>query len=160
VNQGKAPIAATAKPAAFSGANIVAAREAGAPYHPPANRPTPESRPANTPSAPVNPTHASEVQPHQPAPPNTGNAKLDQKYQQQQDKLIAKQNQQHQQLQRLHRRLCRAPWMVEVIQSKRIRAMSRNSITLPTLKRKSNELSITSLVAIACDRVCNVIFIL
>jgi hypothetical protein len=100
VNQGKPPIAATAKPTEFSGQGVVGAREAGAPYHPPANRPAPESRPANTSSAPVNPTHAAEVQPHQaPAPPNTGNPKLDQKYQQQQDKLIAKQNQQHQQLQ-------------------------------------------------------------
>jgi WXXGXW repeat (2 copies) len=99
INQGKPPIAATARPTEFSGQGVVGAREAGAPYHPPANRPAPESRPANTPSAPVNPTHAAEVQPHQAAPPNTGNPKLDQKYQQQQNKLIAKQNQQHQQLQ-------------------------------------------------------------
>jgi hypothetical protein len=89
VNQGKPPIAATARPTQFSGQGVVAAHEAGAPYHPPANHPAP---------APA--VHAAEVQPHQaPAPPNTGNPKLDQKYQQQQNKLIAKQNQEHQQLQ-------------------------------------------------------------
>jgi hypothetical protein len=93
VNQGKPPIAATARPTEFSGQGVVSAREAGAPYHPPANRPNTESRPAN-------PAHASEVQPHVvPPPANSGDAKADQKYQQQQDKLIAKQNQQHQQLQ-------------------------------------------------------------
>jgi hypothetical protein len=92
INQGKPPIAATARPAEFSGQGVVPAHEAGAPYHP-ANRPAPDTRPTNF-------THASQVQPHQaPAPPNTGDAKLDQKYQQQQNQLIAKQNQQHQQLQ-------------------------------------------------------------
>ncbi|WP_158941597.1 YXWGXW repeat-containing protein [Granulicella sp. S190] len=100
VNQGKPPIAATARPTQFSGQGVVAAHEAGAPYHPPANRPNAEARPATPDSRSVNPAHASELQPHQaPAPPNTGNAKLDQKYQQQQAKLIAKQNQEHQQLQ-------------------------------------------------------------
>jgi hypothetical protein len=38
VNQGRPPIAATEKPAAFKGSGIVPAKEAGAPYHPPANR--------------------------------------------------------------------------------------------------------------------------
>jgi hypothetical protein len=53
----------------------------------------------NVPRPPV-PAHAKDIQPHEhPAPPNTGNAKQDQKYQQQQDKLIQKQNQQHQKLQ-------------------------------------------------------------
>jgi hypothetical protein len=102
-NQGKPPIAATAKPGDFrSGA--VAARQAGGAYKaPPANaarpgnenRPATEARPGN---APAN-THASELQPHQYTPPNTGNAKTDQKYQQQQQKLANKQNQEHQKLQ-------------------------------------------------------------
>jgi WXXGXW repeat (2 copies) len=92
-NQGKPPIAATAKPTEFSGQGTVAAREAGAPYHPPANRPNTDSRPAN-------PAHASEVQPHvAPQPASSEDDKANQKYQQQQNKLIAKQNQQHQQLQ-------------------------------------------------------------
>jgi hypothetical protein len=92
-NQGKPPIAATARPGEFSGHDVVAAHDAGAPYHAPANR-------TNTASPPSSFNHASEVQPHQsPGPPNTGNPKLDQKYQQQQNQLIAKQNQEHQQLQ-------------------------------------------------------------
>jgi hypothetical protein len=92
VNQGKPPIAATAKPAEFKGEGVISAREAGSPYHPPPARPGPAS--------PANPVHASELQPHvAPAPVNSGNAKADQKYQQQQQNLIAKQNQQHQQLQ-------------------------------------------------------------
>ena len=93
VNQGKPPIAATARPAEFSGHGVVAAHAAGAPYQPPTNRPNPASQPANS-------AHASEVQPHQaPPPPNTTASKADQKYQQQQTKLIEKQNQEHQQLQ-------------------------------------------------------------
>jgi hypothetical protein len=107
-NQGKPPIAATARPAEFSGQGVVAAHAAGAPYHPEpnhaeANRPEanrPEANRPETATRPPNPAHASEIQPHQaPPPPNTGNAKLDQRYQQQQSSLIAKQNQEHQQLQ-------------------------------------------------------------
>jgi hypothetical protein len=112
-NHGKPPIAATDRPAQFKGPGAVPAKEAGAPYHPPANRggtavPRPENagrpesaaRPENNVPKPPNATHAKELQAHErPAPPNTGNPKQDQKYQQQQDKLIQKQNQQHQQLQ-------------------------------------------------------------
>jgi hypothetical protein len=44
--------------------------------------------------------HPTELPPVQrPAPPNTGNAKLDQKYQKQQEQVLAKQNQERQQLQ-------------------------------------------------------------
>jgi hypothetical protein len=99
-NQGKPPIAATARAGDFKG-GTVAAREAGGEYHaPPANaaRGGQENRPANdTRKATYN--HASEVQQHQFTPPNTGNAKTDAKYQQQQQKLAAKQNQQHVKLQ-------------------------------------------------------------
>jgi hypothetical protein len=46
------------------------------------------------------PAHAKDITPHQQmAAPNTGNAKLDQKYQQQQQKMYAKQQQDHQKLQ-------------------------------------------------------------
>jgi hypothetical protein len=93
VNNGKPPIAATAKPGEFKGEGAVAAREAGAPYHPPANR-------TATPPKANPPIHASELSPHQvPAPVSSGNPKLDEKYQQKQTQLVAKQNQQHQQLQ-------------------------------------------------------------
>lgn len=120
VNQGKPPIAATERPGAIHGNGAVPAKEAGAPYHPPANRAaaqpnpsTPAGRPANEPparqetapparqeTAPPAPVHAQDVQPHQlPPPPSTGNAKQDQKYQQQQQKLLEQQQKEHQQLQ-------------------------------------------------------------
>jgi uncharacterized protein DUF6600 len=76
------------------------------PYHPAVNeaaRPgaTEAARPGNSvPRPPSNTGHATELPVHQPAtPPSTGNAKTDQKYQQQQQKLVAKQNQEHQKLQ-------------------------------------------------------------
>jgi hypothetical protein len=115
VNQGKPAIAATPKPGALRDRAAVPAREAGAPYHPPSNHgatapPRPDNRGGNQPAArtqnnvprppaPV-PNHAKDIQPHErPAPPNTGNAKVDQKYQQQQNKLYQKQEQDHQRLQ-------------------------------------------------------------
>lgn len=94
-NQGKPSIAATSRPGEFNGHGAVAAREAGAPYHAP-----PTARPGESQALRQGtPAHASDLQPHQIAPPNTGNPRLDTKYQQQQQKLIDKQNQQHQQLQ-------------------------------------------------------------
>jgi hypothetical protein len=130
-NQGKPPIAATAKPGTFNEREAVPAKEAGAPYHAEANggaeeqkagastaRPennvskppatggeepkadTAVGHPENYVPKPPAATHAKDLQPHpRPAPPNTGNAKADQKYQQQQDKLYAQQNRDHQKLQ-------------------------------------------------------------
>src|SRR5579863_2723061 len=98
-NRGKPPVAATARPAEFSGHGAVPAREAGAPYNPPANR---GGNPANGGSAraPSNAVHPNELPPmERGAPPNTGNSKLDQKYQKQQQKLQQKQNQERQKLQ-------------------------------------------------------------
>jgi WXXGXW repeat (2 copies) len=157
-NHGAPPIAATARPAAFSGQGVVAGRNGGTPYTPPANhggnnnannaRPANNNAPNNAPNnngggnngggnasrpptannAPNNnnthntdrpPTastnnpsnnssnankpnsysHAKELPPVERAPaPNTGNPKTDQKYQQQQQKVYAKQDQQRQQL--------------------------------------------------------------
>src|SRR3984957_2633555 len=106
-NQGKPPIAATAKPGDFK-TGVVATRQAGGEYKaPPANaargneaRPSTESRPENTTEARPNTTnHAGELQQHKFTSPNTGNAATDKKYQQQQDKLAAKQAQDHQKLQ-------------------------------------------------------------
>jgi WXXGXW repeat (2 copies) len=118
-NHGKPPIAATARPGDFK-TGAVATREAGGEYKaPPAsasaseakpateNHPeaTTEARPTNTPVARpeatvAHPTtHASELQPHTFTPPNTGNAATDKKYGQQQDKLAAKQTQDHAKLQ-------------------------------------------------------------
>jgi len=52
---------------------------------------------ANTPNTAVHPTELPAVE--HPARPNTGNAKLDQRYQKQQDQLVAKQSQDRQRLQ-------------------------------------------------------------
>jgi hypothetical protein len=117
VNQGKPPIAATPRPGALNDRGVVRAREAGAPYHPPANRGAagrpgnqpaarPENgraennRPANNGSRPGNIVHPKDIPPaeHRPAP-NTGNAKVDQKYQKQQEKMYAQQDRERQKLQ-------------------------------------------------------------
>lgn len=117
-NQGKPPVAATARPAAFRGGEAVPAREAGAPYHPPANRENARgnNRPANNgapdPSREAAPArnehgrppsgayHPKDLPPmNRPNPANTGNAKADQKYQQQQQRLQQKQDQERQKLQ-------------------------------------------------------------
>ncbi len=112
VNQGRPPIAATARPGALNDrAAAVPAREAGAPYHPPANRgragqPSGESasRSANNDSRPSNNSnnnvHVRDLPPAQrPAPPSTGNPKLDQKYQKQQQKMYTQQDRERQKLQ-------------------------------------------------------------
>lgn len=100
-NQGRPPIAATQRPNDFHN-GATSAREAGGAYHAPppnaARTAAPnQAHPGNeTRKAVYN--HASEVQQHQYAPPNTGNQKTDQKYLQQQQKLAAKQNEQHQRM--------------------------------------------------------------
>jgi hypothetical protein len=90
-NQGKPPIAATAKPGDFA-IGFVAPRQAAGEY---------KAAPANLAGGnevrPVN--EASELQEHRFTAPNTGNAASDKIYQQQQDELAAKQSQDHQKLQ-------------------------------------------------------------
>jgi WXXGXW repeat (2 copies) len=94
VNMGKPGIAATPRPGDFNDRGAVPAKEAGAPY------------------SPANPGHAGNnaagagtaVHPHDLAPlarstPNTGDPKLDKKYQQQQDKQIAQQQKERDKLQ-------------------------------------------------------------
>jgi hypothetical protein len=103
-NHGKPPIAATVRPAAFTGRETVPARQAGAPYSPPANRGSAQPRPG-TASHPAPVYHPKDLPPmERPAPPNTGNAKTDQKYQQQQQKLQQKQEQERQKLQQQQER--------------------------------------------------------
>lgn len=88
VNHGRPPIAATARPGDFHGG--VAATNEGH-YTAPARGENAAAHPA---------VHPNELQPHERMPaPNTGDAKRDQKYQQQQDKLYNKQQQDHQKLQ-------------------------------------------------------------
>ncbi|MGA7220854.1 MAG: hypothetical protein WBX38_21240, partial [Candidatus Sulfotelmatobacter sp.] len=109
VNQGRPSVAATQKPGEFSGRGVVAAREAGAPYHAPENRgagtrPAENNRPqtarpeenSGRPAA----VHPKDLPPmDRLAAPNTGNAKLDKKYQKQQDKLAKQQDKERQKLQ-------------------------------------------------------------
>jgi hypothetical protein len=91
VNQGRPPIAATARPGEFSGREVVSAREAGAPYRNEA--PRSENNVPRPPAA----SHAKDLQPHERfASPNTGNPKQDQKYQHQQEKMYASQEREHQ----------------------------------------------------------------
>jgi WXXGXW repeat (2 copies) len=106
LNHGKPAVAATPRPGDFRGRGVVAAREGGALHAPERNnssRPNNADRPnnANRPSnAGRPPFHANEIpRSNRPPAPNTGNPKLDQKYQQQQEKLQQKQDQERQKLQ-------------------------------------------------------------
>jgi hypothetical protein len=105
VNHGKPPIAATPRAGAFNDHEVVKARDAGAPYTPPANRGNGAERSnanvnTNANAAPRATVHPKDLPPiEHPAAPNTGNAKLDQKYQQQQEKLMTQQNKERQNLQ-------------------------------------------------------------
>ena len=91
-NQGRPPIAATGRPGEFN--HAVPAREAGGTYTRPANRAGNTTRPEGGNSARSgNPNHVRELpHPERPSAPNTGNPKLDKKYQQQQQKLYAQQD--------------------------------------------------------------------
>jgi hypothetical protein len=117
VNRGKPAVAATPRPGALNDRGVVQARDAGAPYNPPANRgeanrgpanrnaPEPRGdesmpRPPNDVARPGNAVHPNDLPPSEPqAPQNTGNAKTDQKYQQQQAKMAAQQDKERQKLQ-------------------------------------------------------------
>jgi WXXGXW repeat (2 copies) len=105
-NHGKPPIAATAKPGAFRDSGAVAAREGGTVHTAPAaannnvrsNNET--ARPATETARPSPAVHARDLPPTERiAAPNTGNAKQDQKYQQQQQKLQTQQGNERQKLQ-------------------------------------------------------------
>jgi hypothetical protein len=93
-NHGKPPVAATARPGDFKSSGAVAAREGGAVHGG-------EARPGNNNAArPNNAVHPKDLPPaERPAAPNTGNAKQDQRYQQQQQKLQAQQDKERQKLQ-------------------------------------------------------------
>jgi hypothetical protein len=107
VNHGKPAVAATAKPGDLHGREAVPAKEAGAPYHPPANRGgteqrgnQPAGRAENNVPRPGNAVHPNDLPARERAtPPNTGNPKLDKRYQQEQEKLNAQQDKERQKLQ-------------------------------------------------------------
>jgi len=113
VNRGKPPIAATAKPAQFSGRDVVGAKAAARSYAPPAARTAASPPSNNAPSRPAVAVHPRDLPPAaHPAVPNTGNPKQDRRYQQQQSNLLVKQQQERQKLQQRqeqeHRRLPQA----------------------------------------------------
>lgn len=98
VNMGKPAVAATPRPGDFRDRAVVSAKAAGAPYTPPANRGgdqprdnTAAPRRENNVTRPSTPVHPADLPPAARSnAPNTGNPKLDQKYQQQQEKQFAK----------------------------------------------------------------------
>jgi len=90
-NHGRPPIAATEKPGSFSGHDTVPAREGGHYDRPPQSR--------NSGGQGDHAIHSNELPAHtRPTSPNTGDTNRDKKYQQQQEKLYAKQQQDHQKL--------------------------------------------------------------
>jgi hypothetical protein len=99
VNRGKPAIAATAKAGEFSGGGVVAAREAAPSYRPAAARTAGSAPAGNAASGHGTAVHPSELPAATRIAPNTGNAKLDKKYQKQQDRLQASQNKERQKLQ-------------------------------------------------------------
>ncbi|MGA8838095.1 MAG: hypothetical protein WB538_20855, partial [Candidatus Sulfotelmatobacter sp.] len=92
VNMGRPGVAATPRPGDFNDRGAVPAKEAGAPY-------TPANRGGNQGNNASTAVHPHELPPLARSTPNTGNPKLDKKYQQQQDKQIAKQQQERDKLQ-------------------------------------------------------------
>ena len=97
-NMGKPSVAATPRPGDFNDRGAVPAKEAGAPYTP-ANRGGNQGRSENNAAQPKTAVHPRDLPPLTRSTPNTGNPKLDKKYQQQQDKQIAKQQQERDKLQ-------------------------------------------------------------
>jgi hypothetical protein len=98
-NHGKPAIAATAKPGEFSGSGVVAAR-AAAPSYKPATARAAAPAPTTTTSRPNTAIHPNDLAPASRPAPNTGNAKLDKKYQQQQAKLSLSQEKEREELQK------------------------------------------------------------
>jgi hypothetical protein len=114
VNHGKPPVAATSKPGAFQGAGVVPAKQAGGTYNPPPNRAATQPRPNAQPARPENNPQTARQENNVPRPaihpndlppvehsaaPDTGNAEMNQKNQQQQEQLRAQQQQERQKLQ-------------------------------------------------------------
>jgi len=100
-NHGKPPVAATPRPGELKGGGIVAAREGGVVHESPArSENSAAARPENNAARPNNAVHPNDLaRGERPAAPNTGNPNLDKKYQQQQNKLQAKQDLERQKLQ-------------------------------------------------------------
>lgn len=91
-NHGKPPVAATPRPGALNDRGVVTAKEGGH-YNPPAR---PENNAAH-PNSAIHPNDLPAIT--RPTTGGTGNPNTDKKYQQDQEKLIAKQEQERQKLQ-------------------------------------------------------------
>jgi len=99
-SMGKPGVAATPRPGDFNDRGAVPAKEAGGPYTP-ANRGGNQARSENNTARASTAVHPHDLPPlAPPSAPNTGNPKLDRKYQQQQGKLIAKQQLERDKLQK------------------------------------------------------------
>lgn len=97
-NHGKPPIAATARAGNFS--EHEPAKAAGGNWNRPANVKGSTGGGGGERPNPASAVHARELPPlERPAAPNTGNASLDKKYQQQQEKLYNQQQQERQKVQ-------------------------------------------------------------
>jgi hypothetical protein len=97
-NMGKPGVAATPRPGDFNDHAAVAAKEAGAPYSA-ANRGGNQARSETGAAQPSTAVHPRDLPVLAKSTPNTGNPKLDRKYQQQQDKQVTKQQQERDKLQ-------------------------------------------------------------
>jgi hypothetical protein len=95
---GKPGVAATPRTGDFNDRGAVPAKETGTPYAT-ANRGGTQGRSENNAAQPSPAVHPRDLPPAARNTPNTGNAKRDRKYQQQQDKQSAKQQQERDQLQ-------------------------------------------------------------
>lgn len=100
-NRGKPPVAATPRAGAFNDRAVVRAKEAGGAYNPPSKRGDAKAAARRDDSSSRGvPIHPKDLPPiERPAAPNTGNPKLDEKYQQEQEVMIRKQEQARQKLQ-------------------------------------------------------------
>src|SRR5712691_3375817 len=91
-NHGKPPVAATPRPGALNDRGVVPTKEGGR-YNPPARS---ENSPAH-PSTAVHPKELPAIT--RPTTSGSGNPSVDKKYQQEQEKLISRQEQERQKLQ-------------------------------------------------------------
>jgi YXWGXW repeat-containing protein len=108
-NHGKPPVAATPRPGALNDRGVVPAKEGGR-YNPPPRSETnaahpgtavnPPARSEHNADRPPTAVHPKELPPvTRPPAPSTGNPNVDKKYQQEQEKLNARQEQERQKLQ-------------------------------------------------------------
>ena len=136
-NHGLPPVAATDKPGDFKGRNVVRASRAGAVHS--------NERPANVPpnAARPNPNPPGHVRDLPPATrgnaPNTGNAKIDKKYAEQQQKLAQKQAQDRQKLEQKQQREDQKIQQQRINDAKRQQMEQRHQQETQKLVRKQQQ---------------------